>query len=306
MIILMGIPSEPPLRLLSEACAAKGIEYTLFNQRNQDGWSVEYDPFDPAASAMSNGETRLRLADCAGLYLRTMEPTRVPEWVASHDNAPTQAMFLQLWRLLDDEAVPMRILNAPHVQMSNNSKPYQALAIRAHGLDIPETCISSNEATVREFLDRHDAVIYKSISGTRSIVKRVDAKALEALPKIRFCPVQFQECITGVNVRVHVVGQQVFATRILSDAVDYRYATQEGKSSVLEPCELPDDIAQQCIELAHSLHLPFAGIDLMLADDGRTVCFEVNPSPGYSYYEQHTGQRISYALADYLACGGRA
>lgn len=306
MVILMGIPSEPPLRLLSEACAAKGIAFTVFNQRRQAEWSVDYDAFDPAASAMGNGDIRLQLADCAGLYLRTMEPERVPEWAASSDNRATQAMFLQLWRLLDDEAVPLCVLNAPHVQMSNNSKPYQALAIRAHGLDIPETCISSDETTVLDFIDRHDAVIYKSISGTRSIVKRVDTQALEALPKIRFCPVQFQECISGVNVRVHVVGQQAFATRIHSDAVDYRYATQEGKSACLEACELPYDVVQRCIGLAHSLHLPFAGIDLMLADDGRTVCFEVNPSPGYSYYEQHTGQRISHALADYLASGGRA
>jgi glutathione synthase/RimK-type ligase-like ATP-grasp enzyme len=306
MVILMGIPSEPPLRLLSEACAARGIACTVFNQRRQHDWRVEYDACDPAASAMDNGDARLRLAECAGLYLRTMEPTRVPEWATSPDGERTQAMYLKLWQLLDDEAAPLCIVNAPHVQMSNNSKPWQALAIRAHGLDIPETCISSDEATVREFLGRHDAVVYKSISGTRSIVKRVDAKALEGLPRIRYCPVQFQECVTGVNVRVHVVGRQVFPTRIRSDAVDYRYATQEGKSTSLEACELPDDVAQRCIELAHALHLPFAGIDLMLADDGRTICFEVNPSPGYSYYEHHTGQRISQALADYLAGGGRA
>ena len=303
MVILMGIPSEPPLRLLAEACAAKGIAFTLFNQRQQDAWRIDYDAFEPQRSRLFNGEVELRAADCAGLYLRTMEPSGVPEWAASDCRQRTTATFASLWQLLDDEATPLRILNSPHVQMSNSSKPYQALAIRAHGLDIPDTCISSDEDTVRDFLGRHAAVIYKSISGTRSIVKRVDEASLAGLPRIRFCPVQFQECVTGTNIRVHVVGRQAIATRILSDAVDYRYASQEGKSTALEPCQLPDDIAEKCIRLAHSLQLPFAGIDLMATDDGRTVCFEVNPSPGYSYYEQHTGQRISHALADYLAAG---
>jgi hypothetical protein len=31
------------------------------------------------------------------------------------------------------------------------------------------------------------------------------------------------------------------------------------------------------------------------------ICFEVNPSPGFSYYEGHTGQPISAAIARYLA-----
>jgi glutathione synthase/RimK-type ligase-like ATP-grasp enzyme len=185
--------------------------------------------------------------------------------------------------------------------MSNNSKPYQSLIIREQGLDIPDTCVSSDEEAVREFLAVHPAAVYKSISGTRSIVKLVDAESLKNLYKIRFCPVQFQERVTGFNVRVHVVGDQAIATRICTDAVDYRYAAQEGMSVTLQPYALPDEIANKCVSLAHSLCLPFAGIDLMITDDGRTVCFEVNPSPGYSYYEHQTGQLISHALADYLA-----
>jgi hypothetical protein len=35
-------------------------------------------------------------------------------------------------------------------------------------------------------------------------------------------------------------------------------------------------------------------------------CFEVNPSPAYSYYESHTGQPISAALARYLVAGAAA
>ena len=44
-----------------------------------------------------------------------------------------------------------------------------------------------------------------------------------------------------------------------------------------------------------------AGIDLRLTDDGRWFCFEVNPSPGFTYYEQATGQPIARSIARLLA-----
>ena len=43
-----------------------------------------------------------------------------------------------------------------------------------------------------------------------------------------------------------------------------------------------------------------AGIDLRI-DGHSAVCFEVNASPGYSYYEESTGQPISRSLAAHLA-----
>jgi len=34
--------------------------------------------------------------------------------------------------------------------------------------------------------------------------------------------------------------------------------------------------------------------------DGEWYCFEINPSPGFIYYERHSGLPISAALADLL------
>lgn len=39
----------------------------------------------------------------------------------------------------------------------------------------------------------------------------------------------------------------------------------------------------------------------MLADDGQTYCFEVNPSPGFSWYEDATSQPIARTLARWHA-----
>jgi glutathione synthase/RimK-type ligase-like ATP-grasp enzyme len=98
------------------------------------------------------------------------------------------------------------------------------------------------------------------------------------------------------------IGTDVFASRIISDATDYRYAArQTGEPADLEPFELSDALAERCLALAADLDLPFAGIDLKITPDDEVYCFEVNPSPAYSYYESQTGQPISLALAEYLA-----
>lgn len=302
MILLMGIPSETPLRLVAEACESKSIPYTLFNQRQQESWRVEPNDRFPGESILDNGQSTFRLNDCNSIYLRTMDQTKVPEFASSKNKPSINAMYGRLFQLMEADS-PCKVINVPSVQMSNNSKPYQSLVIKQHGLHIPDTCITSNQEEARQFIGRYKACIYKSISGTRSIVKQVDEQSLRNLFKLRFCPVQFQEFISGFNVRVHVVGDRAIATKICSDATDYRYARSEGKAASLEPFELTKDLEQKCISLAHGLRLPFAGIDLMITGDGRTICFEVNPSPGYSYFEQHTGQLISHALADYLAQG---
>ena len=302
MILLIGIPSEPPLRLLAEACSKKGIPFELFNQRQQAAWRVETDPWRRGDSILTNGSRHYRLNDCAGIYLRTMDHTQVPEYASSQNKTAINEMYGRLFRVMDEKTT-CRVVNVPSVQMSNNSKPYQSLCINESGLDIPDTCITNDADEARQFIARYSSVIYKSISGTRSIVKQVDDASLVRLDKIKYCPVQFQECVSGFNVRVHVIGQKVYATKIISDAVDYRYARAEGKTASLESYDLDGTTAAKCVALARRLELPFAGIDLMIAEDGRTICFEVNPSPGYSYYEQHTGQPISHALANYLAFG---
>ncbi len=184
-------------------------------------------------------------------------------------------------------------------------RPYQLQLIAEHGLGVPETLVTNDPDLVRAFHARYGRVIYKSISSERSIVKELDADDLERLDAIRWCAVQFQAYIEGTDVRVHTVGDQVFATAITTAATDYRYAQrQTGIAPSFEAIELPDETAARCVALARGLGLGFTGIDLRITPDGRVVCFEVNPSPVYSYYESHTGQPIAAAVAAYLAGEG--
>jgi glutathione synthase/RimK-type ligase-like ATP-grasp enzyme len=192
------------------------------------------------------------------------------------------------------------VVNRINGGLANNSKPYQAFVIGRAGLRVPPTLVTSDPEAVHAFADEHGDVIYKSASGVRSIVRRLGPDQIARLDLLRHGPAQFQAFVPGRNIRVHTVGEKIFATAIESDAVDYRYAHVDGQTAELAPVELPTSVSEACLRLAREFDLLFAGIDLKQTPAGEFFCFEVNPSPGFLYYERHTGQPISMAVADLL------
>lgn len=51
------------------------------------------------------------------------------------------------------------------------------------------------------------------------------------------------------------------------------------------------------------MNLLLAGLDLRCTPEGEWYCFEVNPSPAFTCFEQRTRQPIAEAVARLLACG---
>ena len=304
MILLCGIPSEPPLAMVAERLSAAGTGYMMLDQRRWSTIRLQATVRDGTLlGTMDTTEGTLRLETVTAVYSRLMDDQRLPDVAGEDPGSPTRIRASRFHRILTEwiDTGPSMVLNRSRSQASNGSKPYQAQLIRDHGFSIPDTLITNDPASVKEFHARHGRIVFKSMSGVRSIVRELTDEDYPRLPTIRWCPVQFQELVPGTDVRVHVVGTDVFATRVLSDGIDYRYATRDGLSTDLEETVLPAGTASRCVALAEALGLPFAGIDLRISESGRIVCFEVNPSPAYSYYESHTGQPISAAVARFLS-----
>ena len=94
----------------------------------------------------------------------------------------------------------------------------------------------------------------------------------------------------------------MIATAIASASVDYRYAARDtGTPAQLEAVTLEPATVARCVALSQRLELPLAGIDLRRTPDGEMVCFEVNPSPAFSFYQQGASQSIATCIAHYLA-----
>jgi len=309
MILVTGIPTEPPVQLVTEAAENAGIPYILFNQRYAHLYelSVNFKGNTFTGVLQVNGQD-YNLEEIAGVYVRMMDHNFLPElknkvynYIGEQPARKSLLVHTHFVQWL--EIATCRIFNRPWDMLSNFSKPYQAQMIAAAGFKIPPTCITSDVNILNNFRKKHPGLIFKSISSARSIVKELDELNIHELEKIRYLPTQFQEKLQGVNIRVHVVGDVLFATMAISKVVDYRYAGRDGEDLDLVPFQLPAEIEKRCFEVAKSLHLLLCGIDLFLTDDGDYYCFEVNPSPGYSFYQQNTGQDISSAIVKWLEYG---
>lgn len=304
MILLCGIPSESPLAMVASELTALALDFRIFNQRKVAECRLEWEIVDGRiAGTLSLGAERFAVGEIAAFYLRLMDDRILPELRGEPEGSPARrharAFHDAFFRWT--ELAPGRVVNRAEPQGSNSSKPYQAQLIARYGFSVPETLITNDPDLVCEFYRKHGKVIYKSISGARSIVQLMRDEDLLRLDQIRWCPVQFQAFVPGTNIRVHTIGGEAFATEIVSDITDYRYARTQGGSAELRGIELPDRVAERCTMLADGLGLAFAGIDLKLTPDGEVYCFEVNPCPAFSYFEANTGQPIARAVARHLA-----
>jgi glutathione synthase/RimK-type ligase-like ATP-grasp enzyme len=304
-ILLWGLPSDPPIAAVADALRRAGSPTMLLDQHAALDTQVEMNVVGDVEAMLHMGDERLDLSRVKAVYLRPYDSRELPSVVGAQQPsaAMSHALAVQDMMLSWSELTPAVVLNRPSHMATNNSKPYQALWIESLGFKIPCTLLTTDAEAALQFWRRHGTVIYKSMSGIRSIISRVTEAHTARFDDIASCPTQFQQYIAGSEYRVHVVGETVFACKIVSAADDYRYATEPAD---MQPCDLPQDVSERCRVLARSMQLSLAGIDLRCAGDGSWYCFEVNSSPGFTYFEQRTGQPIAEAIAQLLISGRAA
>lgn len=306
MILIWGLAGDGPVASVRRALERNRAAVAFVDQHALLASSIEVTCGGRVGGSIWTGGREFALDEVSAAYLRPYDPRRVLD--AHHIKAGSAMWHLALahedalscW----SEMTTSFVINRPSAMASNNSKPYQAALIERHGMQVPQTLITTDVEAVAEFSARHGRIIYKSISGVRSIVSQLRDADIHRLTDIANCPVQFQEYVAGIDVRVHVIGDETFACEIRSEADDYRYPDRQHASVEIAVCTLPADVRETCHSLAVALELPVAGIDLRRTPADEWYCLEVNPSPGFTFYEEATGQPISDATARLLASGG--
>ena len=288
MIVVWGSASDPPveriLALLGErgpptlhldAASLASLRYDVTLGATPTGW-------------LAIGKHRLRLADVTWRHLR-------PGELAPGAALTAAAGF---WRSPRGPRRPSSIARRPASRTARSRSSGQLIA--GAGFSAPETLVTTDPDAARAFLAEHGRVVYKSISGVRSIVSALEVGDGDRLDGVASGPVQLQRWIAGRDVRVHVVGDRCFATAIDSPADDYRYGAREGIDPTLSVVDIPGPLQERLVALTRRLGLLVSGIDLRVTASGEWFCFEVNPSPGFTFYEDATGQPIGAAIADLL------
>jgi hypothetical protein len=302
-ILLWGLIRDTPIAAVRTQLQRLGAPVRFLDQRLVLDTSLEIEAGERARTRARVRGEELDLDGVRAAYLRPHDSTRLPSVLARPLSSPEREHAAAVDQALNGWAdrTPAYVVNRPQAASSNGSKPYQLRAVAAAGFRVPQTLVTTDPDRAAAFVREHGDVIVKSVSGIRSRVRRVSPADAARLADVTTCPTQFQRRVPGVDVRVHVVGASIFATEVESDADDYRYARAQGcPDPELTEIDLSDDVAQRCRALAVRLGLPVAGIDLRRTPDGEWYCFEVNPSPGFTYYESATGQPIAAAVAGLL------
>jgi glutathione synthase/RimK-type ligase-like ATP-grasp enzyme len=297
MILLMGPMADPVLANVCARLAVRNADLMLVHPES-DGqdWDVSWSTDGgQAVGRIRLGQRVIDAASINAVYLRGVG--------ARSASMPRERMVATtLWEFA--ESLPVLVVNRRQAGHTNMSKPYQQRLIEQYGFLVPKTLVTMVPEDARRFYDAcQGRVIYKSISAERSIVRPLTPADFPRLEQIRTCPVQLQETIPGADIRVHTVRDRLFATEVLSDGADYRYAEREDKQRTMRAVELEESVQTRCLNLAKGLGLSLSGIDLRRTPDGAYYCFEVNTSPGFTFFENYTGQRIGDALADLLWAG---
>jgi glutathione synthase/RimK-type ligase-like ATP-grasp enzyme len=298
--LVCGIVDEPPVAMLIDSLHKIGADYICIDQAKlHDQVKLRWKLTDSGITGYLKVEGRtIDIRNIHSVYHRFINPDNLhgSEITLQAINR-TRSVMRAIMDLFD--ILPARIVNRRRPMMSNNSKPYQAMLIKKAGFAIPNTFITNDPRSLIHYAYTSGPLIYKSISSIRSIVARLDHEAATKVGALRSLPTQFQNKIEGFNVRVHVLGKKLFATKVMTFATDYRYAAKENTTAVFQNYELTDALKKRCLRLSEICQLPFCGIDLII-NPSNIFCLEVNPSPGYSYYQEATGQKISNSLASYL------
>jgi hypothetical protein len=307
MIWLVGDPNDLCGAYLAWLARRRGVEVLeLAEDRLGVDWSFElrHDPGlaqAPSVRVAADGH-EVQVHHVSGVVVRLnpapMSPVAldgITDEELAGVLAPERRAGLQ--HLVD--AVSFPVANRTSCGRSNAAKPTHMRRLAAAGFTVPEWIVTNDVDRANLFVSSWPSgAVVKAASGLRSRVRRwtnVTAAAFAA----GTAPHVVQRYIPGSDVRVHVVGDTYFATRVHTDATDYRF---EGTGTRYEPCEPPAGVAALSVAHARDEGLLIAGLDFRV-DDGRWWCLEMNPVPTFLPYEAGTGQAIGDALIDLLAPG---
>jgi glutathione synthase/RimK-type ligase-like ATP-grasp enzyme len=145
-----------------------------------------------------------------------------------------------------------------------------------------------------------------TIDGTDHAIftSAVTAEDLNADDEILACPVIFQSRIeTHFDLRVTVVGNQVFAARIFlrnRTQHDLDWRRTDPTRLYYERHVLSPELESKCTKLVAAMGLTYGALDFVVTPQGEHVFLELNPAGQWGWIEQALGFPITNAILDRL------
>jgi len=286
MRLKVGIVSSQKgyhVRALEEAIRARGCQPVFYDITRMTGWIGS----DPALHV--RGEA---VEDCQSLLVRTI-PTGSLEQIIFRMDA--------LHRV---ENLGVRVVNSASSIERTVDKYYTSFLLADKGIPTPRTLVTEDFKAAVDACKEMGDVVIKPIFGSegKGIVRVTDEetayRVLRAweLNRYIYC---IQEYIPHYqeDVRAFVVGDRIVAAMRRRGE---KWKTNVSQGAEIQPINLEGDMEELALRAAHLIHLDYAGVDLMKAEDGRIYVVEINSIPGWRGLQKTTSENIAEHIVDHV------
>lgn len=296
MIYAIGVGSDGTFAHFVSAAAGGVTAIDLREVAAAGDWRLAVP--DDGRSLLRTPEREYPLDPHAAYFCRIIDLSALQE--DRHRALRWRGLVTALTAWLDH--VPGLVVNRPGARSDNGSKPLHEWSLARAGFAVPESLSTSDGERLRAFAAAGPTIV-KALSGVRATGRLVGPEDFAGFHPHQG-PVHVQRYVAGTDVRAHVVGGRIHAEEIVSDAVDYRAADLDA--SAFRPYEPPAPLAAALVAATRDRGLAFAGWDLKAAPDGRHHVLEVNPMPGYDWYDRRLGGAVTRSLLGLLEKGAAA
>ena len=240
-----------------------------------------------------------------GVYYRA--PTYLRE-TFSRSNIPEEQLQRSQWMALFrnlmciDSAV---WINNPTSTFHAENKLVQLKVAEQIDFEIPETFILNNASE----LPVNDEYIIKSLDtaifsfGVQEgfVYTNKTSYSELSVSHLSLAPVVIQKNLSPkIDLRVTVVGQDIYAVKILIDGDGVNGDWRKLKDEVsFVPAQLPVDVKEKCIKLVQNLNLLYGAIDLVFHEN-KYYFIEVNPTGEWAWLVDSANQKIYKSICNYL------
>ncbi|MGW8992785.1 ATP-grasp ribosomal peptide maturase [Streptomyces zhihengii] len=199
-------------------------------------------------------------------------------------------------------------VNHPLRNAAADYKPAQLAVAQRLGLRVPPTLVTNDPDEARCFVSSYEQVIFKTLRWTpyqrdgvpvTGWADRVSATEIDE--RVSVVPHLFQTVVdkTG-DLRVLIVGRDVFAVHIESGMLDWRKNYSNLAYCVVD---LPNCVEEMLFAYLKHFGLVSGSFDFAVDKTGDLWWLELNPNGQWGWLEERTGLAMSAAFADLLTQG---
>ena len=302
MIIILGVENEAHSSRIFNFLKQRKEDCVILDTKNYpNNILIDWESTEHNKGSIVVDNKRISLSDIKSIYWRNFSDVKYERFEDS-ENSEFLSMMLERERRSALHSLfyslDINWVNSMHAFDLHKKKAFLTSEFKKNGIRVPRTLITNDKNALIRFYEENDKkIIYKPVLGGAYTQKVTDENLTDdQLATLKVSPVQFQEFVDGVDIRVYAFKDKLYSAIIEASTIDFR----EDMDSKLIPVDLPQKVKDDCLKMMKIADLKYSGIDIRLSNKGEYVFIEANPAPMFIHAEKVTGFPLTEELVKLL------